>query len=103
LTYRSEVAIMRGSRRSEKPKREIMANGNWRELKLHRKRKRVSLDELADEVGASHSYIWRRELHPKHKQHVAIDDVELYELKAAIERVVRDRASADAAEVLAGD
>ena len=80
-----------------------MANSNWRELRIHRKRKRVSLDHLAAALGASHSYVWRRELKPSHKQHVAIDDEELYELKAAIERVVKAREAADPAEVLAGE
>lgn len=80
-----------------------MATGNWRELKLHRKRKRVSLDDLAAELGVSRSYVWRRELRPSQAQHVAIDDEELYELKAAIERVVKAREAGDPAEVLAGE
>ncbi len=73
------------------------------DLRRYRKRCGVSLRELAATTEMSYVAIWRREQASRHPEHVPMSKSELYELVAAIERIVeRRQASMDPAEVLAG-
>ena len=73
------------------------------DLRRYRKRCGVSLRALADTTEMSYVAIWRREQAARHPEHVAMSKSELFELGAAVERIVeRRQASMNPAEVLAG-